>query len=243
MEINLLENNNLEIDKNNSSIKLADEQKSFLETNLGQTINAGLNIGIQALLPDVIEDKVIQIKDTLLTQGVTAAVNEAIKSTIDLGKSLTGIFTGNFENVSQVDDAIKKGGLIDSISDILDNAIEKAEDNKIITKKTSDFIKESKDAILKAVNNNIEDNLSNQIKTVDKISTNIENWTNYYEQKDFANMEKQYKKIKTELQEVIPLENIIKKARQLENIHNLIKNNGKNFNLSEDELDLANKLI
>ena len=56
-------------------------------------------------------------------------------------------------------------------------------------------------------------------------------------------MEKQYKKIERELQNVMPLENVLKKARVLENLHNLIKNNGKNFNLSSEELELANKLV
>ena len=56
-------------------------------------------------------------------------------------------------------------------------------------------------------------------------------------------MDKQFKKIEKELEKILPLENIITKARQLENIHNLIKNNGKNFNLSQEELELANKLV
>jgi phosphosulfolactate synthase (CoM biosynthesis protein A) len=56
-------------------------------------------------------------------------------------------------------------------------------------------------------------------------------------------MEKQYKKIQAELKQVLPLENVLIKARQLENIHNLIKNNGKNFNLSEEQLSLAERLI
>ena len=41
----------------------------------------------------------------------------------------------------------------------------------------------------------------------------------------------------------MPLENVITKAKVVENLHNLIKNNGKNFNLSKEELELANKLI
>ena len=49
--------------------------------------------------------------------------------------------------------------------------------------------------------------------------------------------------IQKELEKVVPLESVITKARQLENIHNLIKNNGKNFNLTQEELELANKLV
>ena len=55
-------------------------------------------------------------------------------------------------------------------------------------------------------------------------------------------MEKEYKKIKTELKELVPIENTINNARNIELLHNLIKNNGQNFNLSQQEMELANKL-
>ena len=56
-------------------------------------------------------------------------------------------------------------------------------------------------------------------------------------------MEYQYNKIEEYLENVIPRENTLIKARQLENIHKLIKNNGKNFELTEEEKELANMLI
>ena len=53
----------------NQSILQNDEQKNFLETTLGKTINTGLDIGLRALLPNVIEDQIIDIKDTILKEG------------------------------------------------------------------------------------------------------------------------------------------------------------------------------
>ena len=50
-------NNNLEIEK---------EQKNFLETTLGKTINTGIDIGIRAILPDYIEEQIIDLKDNLI---------------------------------------------------------------------------------------------------------------------------------------------------------------------------------
>ena len=44
------------------------------------------------------------------------------------------------------------------------------------------------------------------------------------------------------LKELVPLENTLKNARQIENIHQLIKNNGQNFNISEEEIELVKKL-
>ena len=55
-------------------------------------------------------------------------------------------------------------------------------------------------------------------------------------------MEKEYKKIKTELKDLVPIENIINNARSIELLHNLIKNNGQDFKLTQEEIELANKL-
>ena len=62
MEINNL-TQNIDLDKNLENEK---EQKSFLETTLGKTINGAVDIGIRALLPDFIDEQVINIKDNLL---------------------------------------------------------------------------------------------------------------------------------------------------------------------------------
>ena len=55
-------------------------------------------------------------------------------------------------------------------------------------------------------------------------------------------MEREYQKIKSKLNELMPLENTIKNARTIENLHELIKNNGKNFELTNEELQLAELL-
>lgn len=68
------------------------------------------------------------------------------------------------------------------------------------------------------------------------------NWKNYYENKNFDGMQKEYEKMQEKLKDVIPIENTIKIAREISNIHNLIKNNGKNFNLSPEEIALAQQI-
>lgn len=235
--------NSISLDNRNLNSVTSEDQKSFLETNLGQVINGGINLGLKAILPDMIEDEIIEIKDSILTDGFKSGIKTAIDNAIDMGKSILGIFTGKFENISQIQSVVKKGGLIDSISDMLDWGINKAKENKLISSSTAKTIKNGKNTILNTVNNNIENNLTSQVKSIEKIDNYISNWNGYFKEKDFTNMDKQYKKIEKELSNITPLENVINKARQLENLHNLIKNNGKNFNLSKEELELANKLI
>lgn len=56
-------------------------------------------------------------------------------------------------------------------------------------------------------------------------------------------MDKEYNKIKNKLEELVPLENIIKKAREIENLHMLIKNKGGKFEISNEELELSKVLV
>ena len=242
MNNELLLNNEINLNNNTSEVTY-ESQKEFLESNLGQVINGGINIGIRALLPDLIEDEVINIKDSIITDGFMAGIKTAVDNAVEFGKSVLGVFTGKFDNISQIKDVIKKGGLIDSVSDILDWGVDMAENNNLINKSTAKLIKKGKDTILNTVNNNIENNMTTQIESIEKIDKYINNWNKYYNNQDFSNMDKQYKKIEKELNVVVPLENVLTKARVVENIHNLIKNNGKNFNLSKEELELANKLV
>ena len=55
-------------------------------------------------------------------------------------------------------------------------------------------------------------------------------------------MEKEYKKIQKELNNLAPIEKTINDARTIENLHLLIKNNGQNFELSNEQIELAQKL-
>ena len=211
-------NNDLEINNeinlnNNLQSVTYEKQKSFLESTLGQVINGGINIGLRAVLPDLIEDQIINIKDSIITDGFKNGIKTAIDSALDLGKSVLGIFTGKFDNMTQVRDVVKKGGLIDSVSQVLDWGVDLAEDNNLINKSTALLIKKGKNTILNTVNNNIENNMTSQLESIEKIDNYISNWNEFYKNQDFTNMEKQYNKIEKEIGNIMPLENVITKAR------------------------------
>ena len=142
--LNNNEKNNLYLSNNIEQEKLEKEQNSFLQTNLGRAINGGIDLRLRVLLPNFIEDEVISIKDSLITEGFSAAISTAIEEATNLGKSAMGLITGTFENISQVNKAIKKGGLIDTISDILDTGISWAQKHGYIEKGTAKTIKKRK---------------------------------------------------------------------------------------------------
>lgn len=227
---------------NKISAGLENVQNSFLQSKFVDVINNGVDVGMRAILPDLIEDQLIDVKDTLFQGGIKEAFNQAISSSIDLGKSAIGIFTGEFENLTQIEQAVKKGGLIDSISSVIDKAIDFAKDKNIIDKDIAQTITSGKKAIIKNISNNIENSLNSQISSVEKLNKYCENWQDAYKNQDLESMEKSYKKIEKELGDIIPLENTLKKAREVENLHNLIINNGGNFDISNEKLELTKLL-
>lgn len=235
--------NKLQENLNITSNVTLDNQKSFLETTLGKVINTALDTGIRVLLPDLIEDQIINIKDEIINNGFKSGVQEAISSAVDLGKSVVGVFTGKFDNVTQVRNAVKSGGIIDGISSSLDYALNFCGKFGKIPQTICSILKSGKDALLDTISNNIESEFENQISSVEKISKYSDNWREYYNNKDFEGMEKEIKKLEKELQKTIPLENTIKEARNIENLHTLIKNKGGDFNLTKEELELSKMLI
>ena len=230
-EINM--NNNLENEIN---------QKSFIETTFGKTINTGIDIGIRAILPDYIEDQIIDLKNNLIKYGLNEGIKKSIDNALNIGKSAIGIVTGNFENMSQIQEAIKSGGIIDNVSSLLDNIINKVHKNGLINSTVAKTIKQGKNSILNNVEKNIENTFNNQIKSLEYTEKYIDNWKKYFSNKDFNGMEKEYKKLEKEIKNLIPMEKIINNARTIENLHKLIKNNGQNFDLTQAQIELAEKL-
>ena len=138
--------------------------------------------------------------------------------------------------------AIKSGGLIDGISSLLDLTIENVRKAGLVNNNVAKNIKQGKNIILNNLESNISNTFSNQYKAIENTNKYILNWRNYYENKDFSGMEKEYNKIEKQLKNIAPIESTIKNARTIEVLHNLIKNNGQDFNLTKEQLELAEKL-
>lgn len=237
----------MELEKN-SKLELSEkmqnerEQKNFLESTLGKTINTAIDIGIRALLPDFIDEQVINLKNNLLNYGLKDGIGKTVEEAVDLGKSALGIVTGNFESVAQMQSAVQSGGIIDGVSSLIDTVVDNVRKAGLINGTVAKTIKQGKNVILNNVESNIESTFANQINAIEYTNKYINNWKKYYEEKDFTGMEKEYKKIEKQLKEIAPIEKTIKEARTIETLHNIIKNNGKDFNLTNEQIELASKL-
>ena len=218
------------------------DQNNFLETTLGKTINTGIDIGIRALLPDYIEEQIIDLKDNLMRYGLKDGIKKSIDDAINVGKSAIGIVTGKFDNISQMQEAVKSGGIIDNVSYLLDDVINKVKKEGLIDTNVSNMIIKGKNIILNNVENNIENTFKKQYQNLEYINKYIDNWKNSFKNKDFEKMEKEYKKLEKQLKQIAPIEKTINEAKTIEVLHNLIKNNGQDFNLTNEQLELVEKL-
>lgn len=246
----VLENTTKNLEQNLNSQELnqteltnAEEQKGFLDSTLGKVVNTAIDLGLRWVLPDFVENQIIDVKNSLIKGGLKEGVDKAIDSAVELGKSVTGIFTGKFENVSQAQNAVKNGGIIDGISNAFDSAISFTSKQGWIPRDVASMIRQGKNVILDNVSNNIETEFVSQINSIEKIGKYENNWRSYYQSQNFEGMEREYQKIKEKLKDVLPLEETLKQARQIENLHLLIKNNGQNFNLTNEQLELAGILV
>ena len=161
-------NNNENLQINNNELVTEQEQNSFLESTLGKVVNSALDVGIRMVLPDFIEEGVIGIKDALMQGGLKEGIDTAINGAINLGKSVLGIFTGKFEDISQARDAVKTGGIIDGISGVLDTVIDKTNSSGLINDNVANLLSNGKDAILNSVSSNIEQEFMQQIDGAEK---------------------------------------------------------------------------
>lgn len=210
--------------------------------NILNTANNALEFGLKAILPDFIEDDVIDIKNKFLEEGFSEGIREIVNKLEDLGKSVIGIFTGNFENIDQVQRLIKENGLLDGISDLIDKILKKLLDSKIINKNMYNTIKTGKKEIISSIENGLEDLYKKETYDLSKLNEDCEEWKKQYKEKDYDGMEKTMKKIQQKLNKNKTVEEIIEEARNIENIQKYIEKKESIDNLSEKEKELIEKL-
>lgn len=225
------------------SEKIENAQNNFFQKNWGQAISNGIDSGLRAILPDYIEDEIIEIKNALIKGGLIEAVKTAIQVTINKGKEILGMFTGNLENMTQAEAILKNGDLLKSLAKILENIIDKCIKNGFLKETLGNLIKSGKDSMLSYAKNNIDKINKEQTKKIKEMNEFIEDWEEAFKNQDFKKMNNAYIKINRRLEDTLPIKETLDKAEVVENLHNLIKNNGKDFNLTEEQLELAKQLI
>ncbi len=228
---------------NSVSNKLGELQEKFLESKWGQAIDKGIDFGLKVILPNTIEDDVIDIKNVFVREGLVEGIQKTVETGIKKGKEIVGIFTGNLEDMTQAEAIKENSDIISGISNVLENIVDKSMNDGFIKETLGELIKDGKKIILDYADKNIDKVNKEQVEKIQEMDEFIEDWNKAYQNQNFKEMQNAYTKIERRLEKIMPIEDIINKARKLENLHNLIKNNGKNFDLTEEQKKLAEELV
>ncbi len=66
--------NSLERSFSLDAASILEEQKGFLQSNIGKVVNVALDTGIRILFPDMLEEQIINIKDEIVENGFKAGL-------------------------------------------------------------------------------------------------------------------------------------------------------------------------
>lgn len=205
---------------------LNDIDEKFGE-KINKTIDNIYNEILKVFLPDSIEDKVIEIKDQL-------RLSQLSKKVADFTKDIINNKGEKKENkdISDLDIEKETSKIISTIKDSYNLSTQQI--NKL---------EKNKDTIVNKIEQELDKEIKKYVNAFQKNDKYINEWKEFYNSKDFKNMEKIYKKIEKNMKDIVPLEEKIKEVRELENIHLIIKKKGGDFNLTNEELELTKRLL
>lgn len=209
-----------------------------ININMPKIANNALNFGLKAILPDFIEEDIIQIKDSFINEGFEKGLEEAKEKAEEVWKSVKGVFTGEFDTVGEIQKLIQKNGILDTASDLVDKITKLLLSKKIINKTTYNLIKTGKKEIINA----LEGELNNYYKVdnydFEGLSEQIEKWQKNYNDSDYESMEKTAKTILNILDKVDQIEAVITKARNIQKVQKYIQEKGSKEKLTKAERKL-----
>lgn len=231
-ELYIDEKRNLELDKS---------KNDFFDTTVGKVIDNTVNIAIKALVPDIIDDQVINVKDAIIEGGFKEGLEEIKRSGTNFKESIKGIITGEFKTIEQMKIAIKDGGILDFVSLCVDKGIKCLSEKTGIDKSTLNLVSSGKDLLVNQITSSIENKFTEQFEEIERLDKYCEEWKEAYNDKDLGKINIVYEKIEDSLENVIQIESVLNKVNNIKNLNELINSSG-NFDLTDEELNLAKKI-
>lgn len=224
----------LNLEKNNEVV-LTEESKNIFENVADAFSNVVNKIENVIEIPDKYKDVV---KESISKFDFKGVANAATETALRSGMKSLGMKVSTFDDIKGVFEAIKEGDLKKGLSEGIDLAVSLLK----IPSSVKNTIKSGKTLILdKAFEDELKTVMEKQKNTISRINKKCDQIEKAIEENDEKTIERISKTLKTDLNKVMPIENVIQRGKKILNECELYKNK-ENKELSQTEIELCQKL-
>ena len=226
---------NLELTKDRN-FDLGEQTKNIV-SNISDAFSNAVKKGTESIkFPDGIGDLVRTGFDKIDLKEIG---NSAAFNALKTGMKNLGINSSTFNSLKDIFDAIRSGDLKKGLSSGLNVAISALK----IPATAKSLLKSGKNFILE---NTLEDELKSVMKkqqnTISRINKKCLQMEEAFKANDTKALDKTYKSLKTDMEKVMPIKNVIGKGNSMINQYELYKNKGY-VPLTNEEIEMCNKLV
>ncbi len=212
------------------------EQAKNIVSNISEAFSNAMQKGAETFkLPDNISDKV---KEAFQKIDFKEIGNSTALQALKTGMKNLGINSSTFNSLKDIFEAIKSGDIKKGLSSGLNVAISALK----IPSVAKTILKNGKNLILDTT---FEDELKSIMKkqqnTISRINKKCIQMEEAFKSNDTKALDKTYKSLKSDVEKVMPIQNVINKGTSMLNRYELYKNKGYT-SLTDEEIELCNKI-
>lgn len=207
----------------NKLINTVAKQNDNLNYILQNIINWSIDKGIKYLFPNLIGDKIVKIKNSILNSNTQEKITSGIQNIINMENKKSSISNKGNNDIQKIEEILNDPRTIEMLTEIVEKILNNMDNVKI----------KDKSIVLKDIHKNLSKDITEQINSINNINNYSKDWYNFFEKENFNSMNKSFNKIKNELKNIAPIEEIIIKTKKIENLHELVKGKGGDFNITK----------
>lgn len=226
-------NNTLALNLNEEKeIVLEKQSKNILE-NISDAFSNAVKKGTELIkLPDNWGE---EVKSGLEKIDIKEIGESVVETALKTGMKSLGMKTSTFNSLKNVVDAVREGDLKQG----LDSGINAVVGMLKIPTSIKTLIKNGKDVILDQVfEDELKTVMTKQKNTISRINKKCTQMEEAFQNNDTKTLDRISKTLKTDLEKVMPIKDVIKRGENVLNQYQLYKNKG-NKELTQDEVEVC----